>query len=79
MEITTEKIKKIFKYEVDANLNIDELRPDEDFIAFGGDSLDRSSVVLAIEDTFGVPIPDTDIKELRTIDSILAYVTERAS
>lgn len=77
MELTVDNIKAIFKEEVDASLNIEELSANQDFMDFGVDSLDRSSVFLTIEDEFGVHVPDADIESLRTIEAIIQYVKQK--
>ena len=43
----------------------------------GLDSLDTYNLLLSIEETFGVQVPDEDIEDLETIDAVVAYVNER--
>ena len=40
------------------------------------DSLSMTSIVVQAEDTFGVKIPDEDIKNLRTVRDVVAYVQQ---
>lgn len=77
MDLTIENLKVIFKREADESLPIDELGDSENFTDFGVDSLDRSSVFLAIEDDFGVHIPDEKIEELETLNELLAYIKQQ--
>lgn len=77
MKVTEENIRNIFKEEVDESVDVSALAPDEDFIDFGVDSLDRSSVFLSIEDNFGVHIPDVDVESVRTINKIIEYLNEK--
>lgn len=79
MEINIDNIKAIFRSEVDPSVDIESLKPDEDFKDYGVDSLDRSSVFLEIEDEFDVTISDKDIDELRTLNKIENYLKKKKS
>lgn len=46
----------------------------EDYLV---DSLDRVGLVLAVEEEFGVEVPDDDAEAWTTVGSITAYVTQR--
>ena len=74
MDVNLENLKDLFKREGDPSLSIDELGDNENFIDFGVDSLDRSSIFLAIEDDFGVRIPDDKIEELQTLNDLVEYI-----
>ncbi|MCR4433687.1 MAG: acyl carrier protein [Coprothermobacterota bacterium] len=41
------------------------------------DSLDLLSIVMAVEDTFGIKIPDEDLPQLRTVGDALEYVLKK--
>lgn len=43
----------------------------------GIDSLDMMNVFLAIEENFGIKIPDDDISKLDTVDNIVRYLQGR--
>ncbi|MCL1858137.1 MAG: acyl carrier protein [Oscillospiraceae bacterium] len=43
----------------------------------GADSLDVVELLMAIEETFGVSVPDEDIPGLRTIKDMADYVESR--
>ena len=45
----------------------------------GADSLDVVELVMAIEETFDLEIPDEEVEALRTIGDVEKYVTERAA
>jgi acyl carrier protein len=45
----------------------------------GVDSLDMSHVMLLVEEKLGVRIPDEDLDSLRTLDDIVAYVTNKSA
>ena len=40
----------------------------------GADSLDSVALVLAIEDRFGIDMPDEEIEQLRTVQQLIEYV-----
>ena len=48
----------------------DEMRLVEDL---GADSLDLLDILMAVEDTFQVKIPDSDLPRLRTVGSAVAH------
>ena len=76
MEVTLENIKEIFKKEVDPRVDIDNFNPDQSIIQQGVDSLDRSSVFLALEEAFNVRITDGQIEQLGTLNSILSFIQQ---
>ncbi|WP_337847810.1 acyl carrier protein [Sphingomonas sp.] len=52
--------------------------PDAHFIDnLGADSLDVVELVMAIEEEYGISIPDADAEKIRTVGEAIAYV-ERA-
>lgn len=44
----------------------------------GADSSDSYSLVMALEEEFGIEIPDNDLPELQTVRSVVRYITQRA-
>jgi acyl carrier protein len=44
---------------------------------FGGDSLERVELVMALEEAFDIEIPDEDAKRFRTIQDAINYVRRR--
>lgn len=45
----------------------------------GADSLDVVEMLMEIEDTLGIVIPDADILDLKTINDVVNYVSRYAS
>jgi acyl carrier protein len=43
------------------------------------DSLSMVEVVMAAEDTFGVKIPDGDVKELKTVGDAVSFIEKHAN
>lgn len=40
----------------------------------GADSLDSVSLVMAIEDRFGIDMPDEEVEQLRTVQQLIEFV-----
>lgn len=40
----------------------------------GADSLDVVEMLMAMEEQFGISVPDEDIEDLVTVDDVVAYV-----
>jgi acyl carrier protein len=63
------------------NLDVDKSRitPDSSYVDdLGADSLDTVELIMAIEEEFGVEIPDEEAEKVRTIADTLKYITEHA-
>ena len=43
----------------------------------GADSLDVVELVMAIEEEFGIEVPDSDAENIRTLGDIMTYVEAR--
>lgn len=43
----------------------------------GADSLDVVEIVMALEDEFGVEIPDTDVTNIKTVGDAGEYVSKK--
>jgi len=54
---------------------VDQLTPEAKFIEdLGADSLDTVELVMALEDEFGLDIPDEDADKLKTVGDALGYL-----
>ena len=40
------------------------------------DSLDAVEIIMAIEDTYGIEIPDEDAEKLQTVEDLVKYVDD---
>jgi acyl carrier protein len=59
------------------NVNADQVTPEAKFIEdLGADSLDTVELVMALEEEFGVEIPDEEAEKLQTVGDVLKYVEE---
>ena len=70
-----EKVKKII---ID-QLGVDEaeVTPEAKFIDdLGADSLDTVELVMALEEEFGIEIPDEDAEKITTVRDAISYIQE---
>ena len=72
------KIKSI----ITENLGVDEAEVTEEarFIDdLGADSLDTVELVMALEEAFGIEIPDEEAEKIRKVGDVVKYIDEHAS
>ena len=77
MSTVEEKVKQII---VD-QLGVDqaEVTPEASFTGdLGADSLDRVELIMAMEEAFGVEIPDEDAEKIVTVQDAVAYIQKNA-
>jgi acyl carrier protein len=56
-----------------------EVVPEAKFVDdLGADSLDLVELVMALEDEYGIEIPDEDAEKIVTVGDALKYIQERA-
>ena len=57
----------------------DEVIPEASFVDdLGADSLDTVELVMALEEEFGVEIPDEDAEKIQTVGDAIRYIQEKA-
>jgi acyl carrier protein len=76
MKATLEEVRNIFAEEVDATIDVTDMDPSLNIGDLGIDSLDRSSIFLALDDKYGVSFTDEDIQELDTINKIIDFINK---
>ncbi len=60
------------------NLSKDQIKPEASFVDdLGADSLDLVELVMAMEEEFGMEVPDEDAEKLRTVKDAIEYVKQR--
>ena len=72
-----EKVKQI----ISEQLGVDEgeVTPSASFVDdLGADSLDQVELVMALEEAFGVEIPDEDAEKIRTVRDAIDYIDKHA-
>ena len=73
--MTFEKIRELI---------VEQLGIDEDMVEMDtnlmkdleGDSLDMVEIILGIEETFGLEIPDEEAEKMQTVGDLVRYVEE---
>ena len=76
MAAVEERIKQIIGEQL--GVTAEEVTPEASFIDdLGADSLDIVELVMAIEEEYGLEIPDEAAERMQTIGDAIAYVEER--
>lgn len=71
--MTFEKVKSVIIESL--NCNADQVTMEARLIEdLGADSLDAVELNMAIEDAFGVEIPDTALAELKTVGDLVNHI-----
>ena len=55
----------------------DEVKPESNLDDLGADSLDQVEIVMALEEEFGIEIPDAAAEKLTTVGKAIEYVKEK--
>lgn len=74
--------KVFFMYDRVVEIIANQLQMDADMIDgsskvmedLGADSLDVVEMLMTMEETFGIAVPDEDIEDLITVSDVVAYV-----
>jgi acyl carrier protein len=76
MADVAEKIKSIIAEQL--GVKPEEVTPQASFIEdLGADSLDTVELVMALEEEFGVEIPDEDAEKMATVGDAAKYIDEK--
>ena len=58
----------------------DEVTPEASFIDdLGADSLDTVELIMALEEEFGVEIPDEDAEKMATVGDAIKYIQDKSA
>ncbi|MDD5428044.1 MAG: acyl carrier protein [Candidatus Omnitrophica bacterium] len=77
MEVSQDKIKQIIADQL--GVKKEEVTDSAKFVDdLGADSLDTVELVMALEEEFGVEIPDEEAEKLVTVGDALRYIEEKA-
>jgi len=72
-----QRAKEIVAKELE--VGIDQLAPEAKFIEdLGADSLDTVELVMALEEEFGLDIPDEDADKMKTVGDAIDYLRANA-
>ena len=73
-----DRVKEIIAKELE--VDVKQLAPEAKFIEdLGADSLDIVELVMALEEEFGLDIPDEEADKLKTVGDAMKYLQEHAS
>jgi acyl carrier protein len=72
-----EKVKEIIAEQL--GVKKEEIKPESSFIDdLGADSLDTVEVVMALEEEFGIEIPDEEAEKITTVGEAIKYIDAKA-
>ena len=73
-----DRVKEIIAKELE--VEVKQLTPEAKFIEdLGADSLDIVELVMALEEEFGLEIPDEDADKLKTVGDAMNYLKSHAA
>jgi len=73
-----EKVKSIIAEQL--GVKQEEVTPTASFIDdLGADSLDTVELVMALEEEFGIEIPDEDAEKITTVGDAIKYIEEKTA
>ncbi|MDH4161257.1 MAG: acyl carrier protein [Nitrospirota bacterium] len=71
------KVKKIISEQL--GVPESDVKPEASFVNdLGADSLDTVELVMALEEEFGVEIPDEDAEKIATVQNAIDYIKAKA-
>ncbi|MEA1929054.1 MAG: acyl carrier protein [Candidatus Auribacterota bacterium] len=77
MSDVTQKVKDIIVEQL--GVNPEEVTTEASFIDdLGADSLDTVELVMALEETFEIEVPDEDAEQLTSVGAAIKYIEENA-
>ena len=78
MAEVAQKVKSIIAEQL--GVKIEEVTDTASFVDdLGADSLDTVELVMALEEEFGIEIPDEDAEKMTNVGEALRYVEEKAA
>jgi acyl carrier protein len=71
-----QKVKDIIVEQL--GVNADQVTADAKFIEdLGADSLDTVELVMALEEEFGIEVPDEEAEKLQSVGDVIKYIEEK--
>jgi acyl carrier protein len=72
-----DKVKQIIVDQL--GIEAGDVTPASSFVDdLGADSLDRVELIMALEETFGIEIPDDDAEKIVTVQNAVDYIQKNA-
>ena len=73
-----ERVKEIIAEQL--GVKKEEIKAESSFIDdLGADSLDTVELVMALEEEFGIEIPDEDAEKIATVGDAIKYIDEKST
>jgi acyl carrier protein len=73
-----EKVKSIIAEQL--GVKQEEIKPESSFIDdLGADSLDTVELVMALEEEFGIEIPDEDAEKMTSVGEAIKYIESKSN
>jgi len=77
-EAVSDRVKAIIAEQL--GVKLEEVTDTASFIEdLGADSLDTVELVMALEEEFGIEIPDEDAEKMTTVGEAIRYIEQKAS
>ena len=77
MAVDTDKVRQIVADQL--GVDVDEVTSEASFVDdLGADSLDTVELVMALEEEFGLEIPDEDAEKISTVGDAIKYIEEHS-
>ncbi len=77
MDNLEQRVKKIVAEQL--GVNEADIKNDSSFVDdLGADSLDTVELIMALEEEFGVEIPDEDAEKMTCVGDAIKYIDEKA-
>lgn len=78
MATIEERVKKVIEEQL--SVNQDQITKEASFIDdLGADSLDTVELVMALEEEFGIEIPDDEAEKITKVNEAVSYIEQHSS
>jgi len=75
MANTFEQVKEVIVEQL--NVSPEEVKPEANFVNdLGADSLDVVEMIMALEERFGIEIPDSEAEKIQTVQDVVNYIEQ---
>jgi acyl carrier protein len=76
--VSTDQLRDIIVAN-DTVIDLKMLKNTTPFRDAGADSLDFFNLILAIQEAYGITIPDDDLSQVNTLEKLACYINEKLS
>ncbi len=76
--MTLDKVREMIANQL--NIEVDKVKPTSRLVEdLGADSLDNIEMLVALEDEFGITVPDDKADELKTVEDIANFIDKETT